>query len=75
MSVAISGTAAHAEVPGDGIRAFLSSSRHGELKSATLHNSSAELAVPSVDVKQGDTIDFIVDYRANLNSDMFAGRR
>jgi hypothetical protein len=41
------------------------------LKFATLHNSTAEMAIPSLDVKQGDTIDFIVDFRENLNSDMF----
>ena len=36
-----------------------------------MHHSTAEMAIPSLDVKQGDTIDFIVDFRENLNSDMF----
>ena len=30
-----------------------------------------EMRVPTTAVKAGDTIDFIVDYRANLNSDEF----
>jgi hypothetical protein len=29
------------------------------------------MALPSLKAKQGDTIDFIVDFGANLNSDMF----
>jgi hypothetical protein len=29
------------------------------------------MVVENVTVKAGDTIDFIVDFRANLNSDMF----
>jgi hypothetical protein len=70
-TVAISGIASHSHAEGDGIRAFIACSRNGELKSATLHNSTADMAIASLDVKQGDAIDFIVDFRENLNSDMF----
>jgi hypothetical protein len=70
-TISVRGTAAHAYVPGDGIRAFVVSSRDGELKSASLHNSTAEMEIPSLEVKRGDTIDFIVDFGADLNSDMF----
>ena len=70
-TLSIAGTMAHEHPPGDGVRAFLISSRAGELKSAEVHNSRAEMAVASVEVKKGDTIDFVVDFRAGLNSDMF----
>jgi hypothetical protein len=47
------------------------SSVSGLLKSATLHNTSAEMEVMDLDVKKGETIDFVVDFAAGLNSDMF----
>ena len=37
----------------------------------TAHNSAEDMRVASTAVKAGDTIDFIVDFRANLNSDQF----
>jgi mono/diheme cytochrome c family protein len=71
MKISIQGTIAHEHAPGDGVRAFIVSSRDGELRSATVHNSKAELAIPSVEVHRGETLDFIVDFRDGLNSDMF----
>jgi hypothetical protein len=70
-TVAIAGSIVHEVAAGDGIRAFVVSNRHGELRSCEVHNSSAEMAVASVEVKQGDTLDFVVDIRAGLNSDQF----
>jgi hypothetical protein len=58
-------------VPGDGVRGFIVSSRSGELATATVHNGKAELAVASLEAMRGDTIDFVVDFNAGLNSDMF----
>ena len=71
-TLSIAGTIIHEHLPGDGVRARIISSRAGELKSAEVHNSRAGMAVAPVDVKKGDTIDFVVDFRAGLNSDMFA---
>jgi hypothetical protein len=71
MQVTITGTARHENKEGDGIRAHLLSSRAGLLGSWVLHNEKAETKVASLAVKQGDTIDFVVDFRAGLNSDMF----
>jgi hypothetical protein len=69
--IGIKGSASHSHAPGDGVRAFVLSSRHGELKSAKLHNTSAAMEIPSLEVKKGDTVDFVVDFAADLNSDMF----
>jgi hypothetical protein len=69
--VAIAGSIMHEVEAGDGVRAFVVSNRHGELRSAEVHNSSAEMAVASVEVKRGDTLDFVVDIRGGLNSDQF----
>ena len=69
--VSISGELVHEPEVGDGIRAFVVSSRHGELKAATVHHSREPMSATGIDVKQGDTIDFIVDIRDGLNSDQF----
>ena len=69
--VSITGRIAHETSAGDGVRAFIVSSSAGQLRTVTVHNSAEEMRVPSTAVKAGDTIDFIVDYRANLNSDEF----
>jgi len=70
-TIAISGELIHEPEAGDGIRAFIISSRQGELKTATLHHSRVELSAPNVEVQPGDTIDFIVDIAGELNSDQF----
>ncbi|RYD74846.1 MAG: hypothetical protein EOP84_19260 [Verrucomicrobiaceae bacterium] len=36
-----------------------------------MHNRSAAMDVVAIEVKQGDAIDFVVDFREGLNSDMF----
>ena len=57
---------------GDGVLARIVSSRSGELASAEARNSTAELKVAAVEVlKAGDTIDFIVECRADSEGDNF----
>ncbi len=56
---------------GDGIRGFLCGSRQGAIRSAEVHHSDARFDVDALEVKAGDTIDFVVDIRDNLNSDQF----
>jgi len=70
-TVNIAGLLKHEPEQGDGIRAFVVSSRHGELKAATAHKSQVEMTAENVAVEAGDTIDFIVDIGDNLNSDQF----
>ncbi len=70
-AIAISGRVVHEYEAGDGIRALLVCNRGGLLASWTLHNQSADANFSPVPVKQGDTVDFVVDFRNNLNNDMF----
>jgi hypothetical protein len=69
--VSISGAVKHEHQPGDGITARVVSSRSGSLGHWTVHNGKAEAKIERTEVSGGDTIDFVVDLRANLNSDMF----
>ncbi|HZN64399.1 MAG TPA: DUF1553 domain-containing protein, partial [Tepidisphaeraceae bacterium] len=71
LTVWVSGTIAHKHETGDGVVATIVSSRDGVLAGFTLHNRQAEAVLGPVAVKKGDTIDFLVDYRADLNSDDF----
>jgi hypothetical protein len=71
LTVYVSGAAVHKNEAGDGVVASIVSSRDGALATYTLHNRRAEARVEPVTVKKGDTIDFVVDYRDNLNSDDF----
>ena len=68
--IQITGTLKHEPEQGDGVRAFILSSRSGELKSASVHQSSADMSA-SVTVKAGDTIDFVVDIGGALSYDQF----
>jgi hypothetical protein len=70
-TVDIAGTLKHEPEQGDGVRGFIHSSRGGELKAATVHNSKAAMSATDIVVKAGDTIDFIVDIGGTLNSDQF----
>ena len=36
-----------------------------------MHDNKAEIKLEKIELKKGDTLDFIVDYRDGLNSDMF----
>lgn len=69
--MSISGTLAHVAKEGDGIRARVVSSRQGELGTWFLHKLEAQTGFKGVAVKKGDSIDFVVDIRNNLNSDDF----
>lgn len=61
----------HDIAAGDGIRCWIVSSRHGVLKGSPIHNQKQTLDVADLAVEAGDVIDFIVDFNADLNSDMF----
>jgi hypothetical protein len=55
----------------DGIHAVIVSSRQGELKAAAVHHGKADLSIAVLQVKSGETIDFVVDLGKELNSDEF----
>ena len=58
MTIAIHSKLIHEAAPGDGIRAFIVSSRAGLLCAETAHQQSPEMNVETLDVATGETIDF-----------------
>jgi mono/diheme cytochrome c family protein len=70
-TVSISGTLEHSSESGDGVRGAILCSRAGLLSLSPVYNSKREMSVPRVEVKKGDTIDFIVDSNVTLDSDSF----
>jgi cytochrome c553 len=71
LTIEIRSTIAHTSEPGDGIRAFVVSSRQGVLHTQSLHQKSEELNCDPLELQTGDTIDFVVDIGEVLNSDDF----
>jgi mono/diheme cytochrome c family protein len=70
--VSITGPVQRPSERGDGIVARVVSSRGGELfKSDVLPQGTVEVKLEKIEVKKGDTIDFMVDLRGDLNSDSF----
>jgi len=69
--VSIQSTLIHDSTEGDGIRAFVISSRHGTLKSATFQKRLEDFQFDSIKVATNDTIDFVVDIGEVLNNDQF----
>jgi hypothetical protein len=65
----VTSTAIHEVAAGNGIRCWIFSSRDGMLAMQVLHNQRKDLNIDSVVVKQGDTLDFVVDVNGELNSD------
>ncbi len=70
-TVSIRSKLVHDAAPGDGIRAFVVSSRSGKLQSAKIHRKSVDLNVETLAVERGETIDFVVDIGDVLNSDQY----
>jgi hypothetical protein len=70
-TVSISGTLAHKEKAGDGVRGRIVSSAQGELASWTVARLEAETRLSGLAVRRGETIDFVVDCRSEPNSDSF----
>ena len=70
--VAISGTLTHGTKEGDGVRGRIISSSTGVLGTWTVHNGKADTAVATAVVRQGETLDFVVDCRASIGHDEFA---
>jgi hypothetical protein len=56
------------------VRGFLICSRSGLLKQVTVHNNQQDLNVDALNLKAGDTLDFVADIGAKLNSNQFLWR-
>lgn len=71
LSLTINSTLVNEPAQGDGIRAFIVSSEQGLLQHVKNHQQPSELNIVAIQVKQGETIDFVVDIDEQLNSDQF----
>ena len=69
---AITGTLVHNQDQGDGVQARIVSSRSGVVGTWTVQNSKKDTAVRRLEVKRGDTVDFVVDCRTGPNFDAYA---
>lgn len=67
----VSGEMVHEPEAGDGVRALIVSSRTGEVQSTVVHHGKATMSAANIELKANDTLDFIVDIHAGLNSDQF----
>lgn len=61
----------HAPKVGDGIRAFVSHSRLGKLRSTNLFGDKMSVDLDGIAFEAGESLDFIVDIGQGLNSDQF----
>lgn len=67
----VTGALSHASENGDGVRARLVSSRHGQVDEWIVAKSDAATTVGGIEVHEGDTLDFVVDCRTSETSDSF----
>jgi hypothetical protein len=70
-TIAIEATLKHERKEGDGIRAYVVSSRKGLLGNWTIHDKSVETKLDDVEVREGDTLDFVVSINQTLFSNDF----
>ncbi len=71
-TVAVSGRLARPAKEGDGVHGAVVSSRSGKLGEWTVKGGESETAVERIEVKRGDTIDFVVDCIGNDGFDSFS---
>jgi hypothetical protein len=69
--MAVNGKLKHGSPNGDGVRGRIVSSRTGLLGQWEVKNSESPSDAASVEVQPGDTIDFVIDCRGDVNSDSF----
>ena len=70
-AIRISGTLKHESGNGDGVRGHIVSSRLGVVGNWAVHQDKQQTVIDKVEVKQADTIDFVVDCRGGPDSDSF----
>ncbi|MCC9608074.1 PSD1 and planctomycete cytochrome C domain-containing protein [Blastopirellula sp. JC732] len=66
---AVRSTVVHEEPVADGIRCWVLTSRGEVLRKEHVHNATREINLSSVELKQGESLDFVVDILEVLNSD------
>ncbi len=71
-TLSIRGKLSHGSANGDGVRGRIVSSRVGKVGEWVIQNGGVESTVSDLEVKPGETLDFITDCRENHNSDSFS---
>ncbi len=71
MTITVSGTLNHESDSGDGVLGRLVSNQQGELKSWGVKKSKEETRIEKISVKEGETLDFVLECREDENSDSF----
>jgi len=71
MTVSLNGTLAHEKPKGNGIRARVAVAGKTALGPWSLHQDSVDTNSENIALKQGETIDFIVDVNGKLGYDSF----
>ena len=71
-TITIDGLLKHESENGDGVRGCIVSSRQGVVGDWTVYHDKATTVAEKVEVKRGDTIDFVVDCRGGPDSDSFS---
>ena len=65
----------HNVAAGDGVRAIIvhsgKSTGNKTLKNEVVHNGQVEFNIEALSISKGDTLDFVVNFQANLNNDQF----
>jgi hypothetical protein len=69
--IAIEGTLKHEHKEGDGIRAFLLHNQTNVLGHWTIHDEKLETKVARLEIKAGDSVDFVVSIYKSLNNNDF----
>jgi hypothetical protein len=70
-TVKIRGKLKHTNAEGDGVQGRIVSSRSGVAGQGTAQNGESAIKVERLEVKQGDTLDFVADCRTSPNHDSF----
>jgi len=70
-AVSIEAELEHPTEKGDGVRGRIVSNRKGRLGEWLVYNEKMETKVERIEVKGGETIDFVVDCRGNVSYDSF----
>ncbi len=70
-TVKVQGSLQHPEKRGDGVHGAIVSSRTGKIGDWNAHAGSAETNVQDIEVRKGETLDFVVDCRGSQEFDAF----
>lgn len=74
MTITLTSSLVHEPPAGDGIRAFVVSSRSRELLAVKVHQTTHDFPAQTFSVEAGETIDCVVDIGDVLNSDQYLWR-